>query len=221
MLQQIQWMSAVQTNGSVTARNSHSSTDPSGAGFLFASQKWKWQPPLVCKKTPPGCSHATWIINTRGVLCVLLGSLSGRTQPPDWGGHRSVLGPPLTPSSPPSYLRILHASVAPSLTSESLLWCNRLWFTWLKVFSNRSFSAARRLLEASGGHWEHMAEGGERTREGVGEVVEISFFKKQKKGKKERKEKKNFLFIQTSCPVLCSKTGYANPSIRDNTLVHK
>lgn len=29
--------------------------------------------------------------------------------------------------------------------------------------------------------------GGERTREGVGEVVEISFFKKQKKGKKERK----------------------------------
>lgn len=35
MLQQIQWMSAVQTNGSVTARNA----DPSGTGFLFALQK--------------------------------------------------------------------------------------------------------------------------------------------------------------------------------------
>lgn len=30
-----------------------------------------------------------------------------------------------------------------------------LWFTSLKVFSNRSFSAARRLLGASGGHCKH------------------------------------------------------------------
>lgn len=30
-----------------------------------------------------------------------------------------------------------------------------LRFTWLKVFSNRSFSAARRLLGASGGHCKH------------------------------------------------------------------
>lgn len=77
-----------------------------------------------------------------------------------------------------------------------------------------ALGGVRRALGACG-------RGGERTREGVGEVVEISFFKKQKKGKKDRKEKKPLFFIQTSCPVLCSKTGYANPSIRDNTLLHK
>lgn len=59
-----------------------------------------------------------------------------------------------------------------------------------------ALGGVRRALGACG-------RGGERTREGVGEVVEISFFKKQKKGKKDRKEKKTFFFLSKHLVLSC------------------
>lgn len=43
-------------------------------------------------------------------------------------------------------------------TTQSINVTGSVQFTWLKVFSMRSFSAARRLLGASGGHWKQQRQ---------------------------------------------------------------